>query len=354
MIHSHISEAIKEPDLIHLNGNLYFARFESMKVYSTLAAVEYLLESGVVKRGQTLLDSSSGIYAYALALACHKYGLNCHIVASKTVDPALKLQLEILGATVEPAASAPNLKMDQNNRVRRIQEILQQRDDVHWMQQYHDSIHYLGYREFACLLANKFSEEKLTLVGGVGSGCSTGATAGYLREMGRKVSLHGVQPFGSVTFNSQHVEDPDIIIAGIGSSIPFMNVRASSYDYIHWISFDYSRHGSIELLKKYAAFSGLSTGSCYTVAQWCANIFPDDGPCIFIGADLGYRYLEPVFSTYKGAEDVSNFQPRVIESTNDLSLDWCIMDWRRHGVYCDQDSGSGAIRRDRTADLAEV
>ena len=329
MIHSHISEAIKTPDLIHLQDNLYLSRFESMKVYSTLAAVRRLLEHGTVSEGHTLLDSSSGIYAYALALACNKYGLKCHIIASKTVDPMLKVQLEILGATVEPAASAPNLKMDQENRVRRIDELLNQRGDMHWMQQYHDDIHYFGYKEFAQLIADNFPHKSLTLVGGVGSGCSTGATAAYLRQMGKDVSLHGIQPFGSVTFNSEHVDDPDIIIAGIGSSIPFRNVRSELYDYIHWVSFDYSRHGAVELLRKHGIFAGLSTGSCYTVSRACASTMASDNPCIFLGADMGHRYVDPVFSQYRLARPVDALAPRMIESFSELSLDWCTMAWHR-------------------------
>ncbi len=329
MIHSHISDAIKTPHLIHLGDNLYVARFESMKVFSTLAAVKSLLERDLINKNDTLLDSSSGIYAYALALACNKYGLKCHIIASKTVDPVLKLQLELLGAIVEPAKSAPNLKMDQENRVKRIAEILKQRDDIHWMQQYHDDIHYLGYQEFAKTIADNFPEDKLTLVGGVGSGCSTGATAKFLRKMGKEVALHGVQPFGSITFDSTHVEDPDIIIAGIGSSIEFKNVRAEFYDYIHWISFDYSRHGAIELLKKHGVFAGLSAGSCYTVANWCAPMLDKQQPCIFIAADMGHRYFEPVFQTHELAKPVSKLFPTMINDVQQLQLDWCAMPWQR-------------------------
>ena len=63
----HITDAIKAPALIRLSERLVVARFETMKVYSALVAVERLLEAGVVDRRSTLVDSSSGIYAYALA-----------------------------------------------------------------------------------------------------------------------------------------------------------------------------------------------------------------------------------------------------------------------------------------------
>ncbi|MGQ4412535.1 pyridoxal-phosphate dependent enzyme, partial [[Kitasatospora] papulosa] len=86
MIHPHIADALKAPDLVRLTDTVVLIRFESMKIYSALAAVRHLLDRGTVRPGQTLIDSSSGIYAYALALACHRYGLRCHIVASTTVD----------------------------------------------------------------------------------------------------------------------------------------------------------------------------------------------------------------------------------------------------------------------------
>ncbi len=145
MLFDHITEAIKMPALIKLGDNLHAARFETMKIFSTLAAVETLLQSGTIKKGTTLIDSSSGIYAYALALACHRYGLKCHIVGSKTVDRTLMLQLTILGATVEQVQTAGTLKLDQNRRVERISELLAADPNLYWMRQYHDDIHYLGY-----------------------------------------------------------------------------------------------------------------------------------------------------------------------------------------------------------------
>ncbi|WP_251022008.1 pyridoxal-phosphate dependent enzyme [Streptomyces sp. ISL-10] len=103
----HIADAVKLPDLVRLEGNLVVARFETMKVYSALAAVEHLLRTGRVRPGDTLMDSSSGTYAASLALACHKHGMKCHIVCSTKVDPSVVVQLELLGAVVDQVAIPP-------------------------------------------------------------------------------------------------------------------------------------------------------------------------------------------------------------------------------------------------------
>lgn len=275
MIHPHIADALKVPDLVRLTDGLVLLRFESMKIYSALAAVRHLLERGTVRPGQTLIDSSSGIYAYALALACHRYGMRCRIVASTTVDATTLAQLEILGATVEQVRPSQNLRLDQELRVRRVREILAEDPGHHWMRQYHDDVHYLGYQEVADRIAAEFPATPLTVVGGVGSGASTGGIVEHLRVTDPSVRLVGVQPFGSVTFGSQDHHDPEAIIAGIGSSIVFDNVRHHLYDTVHWLDFTHAMSGAVALLREHAVFAGLSTGAGFLTALYEARRHPD-------------------------------------------------------------------------------
>lgn len=328
IVHAHISDAIKAPDLVWLGANLYVARFETMKVYSTLVAVERLLASGRIRPGATLMDSSSGIYAYALALACHKFGLRCRIVGSRTVDQTLMVQLRILGATVEQVEPQATLKLDQSLRVARIRELMAADPDLHWMQQYHDDIHYCGYEPVAELIAEGVRGAPLTLVGGVGSGCSTGGLACALRERTGDAELIGVQPFGSMTFGCEHIEDPGIIIAGIGSSIPFRNVRHALYDQVHWVSFDYGLSGAVALLREHALFAGLSSGCAYLVAQREARLHPGRN-VVFLAADTGHRYVEAVFARHREALALDALAPTPVERLDQLQLPWSAMRWNR-------------------------
>lgn len=231
------------------------------------------------------------------------------------------------------------LKLDQEQRVRRIKEILREAKRTHWMQQYHDDVHYLGYREFASLIEETVGTERLTVVGGVGSGASTGGTVSYLREKDPEVQLVGVQPFGSVTFGSQGIDDPEIIIAGIGSGIEFKNVRHDLYDRIHWISFDHARSASVALLRNHAVFSGLSTGCCYLSARWEALNTPTRN-YLLIAADTGHRYVDTVFARHAEAEDIDTLKPKHAGSLGDVALPWSVMDWRRRSY--DEVSEEGA------------
>jgi cysteine synthase len=327
----HPAEAMARPDLIRLDDGFVCLRFESMKVVSALAAVRHLLDTGVVRPGDTLLDSSSGIYAHALALACHRYGMRCHIIGSSTVDHALRTQLAVLGARLEQMEPSDDLKLDQNRRVARVRALLAEHPEYHWMRQYHDDVHYLGYRTVADRIRRELGTERLTLVGGIGSGASTGGLVRALRERAPDLRLVGVQPFGSVTFGSAHVRDPEIIIAGIGSSIPFANVDHGLYDTIHWLAFEAALAGSVDLLRSRAVFAGLSTGAAYLAARWERDRAPDR-TVVFVAADTGHRYVDSVFARHEEVARVADLAPREVAGPEELVLPWSRMRWNRRPV----------------------
>lgn len=330
-MHEHYADAIADPDPILVADDLVCLRFEVMKVRSALGAVRHLLAVGRVRVGDTLVDSSSGIYALALALACHRYGMRCHIVGSTTVDETLRVQLEILGATLERMPPSQDLKLDQNRRVERVGQLLLENPRYHWMRQYHDAIHYLGYREVAEHLGRELPAGPLTVVGGVGTGASTGALSRYLRGAGRDVRLVGIQPFGSVTFGAGHTSDPDMIIAGIGSSIEFRNVHHELYDRIHWVSFEYARAGAVALLRDSGIFAGLSAGASYLVA--CSERSHAPGRTVlFLAADTGHRYVEAAFAAYREAPELAELAPREVAGVAEARLPWSAADWANRSL----------------------
>ncbi|GAB3003363.1 cysteine synthase family protein [Saccharothrix stipae] len=327
-VHDHITDALKTPSLVRLSPNTVLIRFETLKVYAALGAVGHLLDTGTVHRGQTLVDSSSGIYALALAMACHRHGLRCHIVASTTVDDTIRAQLEVLGVTVDQMPPSDDLRLDQNRRVARVRELLARDPDLHWMRQYHDPVHHLGYAELADLLRRALPGEPLAVVGSVGTGASTGGLTRSLREHDPLVRLVGVQPFGSVTFGSERFTDPDAIIAGIGSAIPFANVHHELYDRVHWLDFQHAMAATVGLLRDHAVFAGLSTGAAHLAARWEAERDPDRTHVV-IGADTGHRYAARVFTRHREALDPALLKPVEIASLDDLTPPWAAMDWAR-------------------------
>ncbi|WP_131739037.1 pyridoxal-phosphate dependent enzyme [Actinomadura roseirufa] len=327
-VHGHITDGIRAPSLIRLSDNAVLIRFETLKIYAALGAVRALLADGTVRPGDTLVDSSSGIYGLALAMVCHRYGLRCHIVASTTVTSPIRVQLEILGATVDQMPAESDLRLDQDRRVHRIHQLLRANTDMYWMRQYHDPVHYLGYAELADLVRAALPDARLAVVAAVGTGSSSAGLIQPLRLHDPSTPLIGVQPFGSVSFGSERFHDPEAIIAGIGSAIPFGNVRPELYDHMHWLTFQHAMAGTIGLMRTHAVFAGLSTGAAYLVASQEARRHPER-TLLVIGADTGHRYVEKVFARHREALDPDTLKPTEISSLDDLTPPWSAMDWGR-------------------------
>ncbi|MFK0231159.1 hypothetical protein ACIQUL_35945 [Streptomyces sp. NPDC090303] len=69
------------------------------------------------------------------------------------------------------------------------------------------------------------------------------------------VPSYGGVTFGSDTFGSEHVCDPEIVITGVGRSVPFGNVCYELYDVVRRIAFDAALSGGVELLRRYAVLA---------------------------------------------------------------------------------------------------
>ncbi|AKU18517.1 cysteine synthase [Luteipulveratus mongoliensis] len=329
-VFSHAGQAIGRPDLIALDATTYAIRFESMKVLSARGALLRLLSEGRVAVGDTVIDSSSGIYAQALALACHELGIRCRIIGSTTIDPVQRAQLELLGVELEQMPPTDSLRQDQDRRVARIQEILTAEPRVHWMRQYHDPIHDDGYAPVGEAVGGALAARghaAVTVVAAVGSGVSSFALSqGISRSLPTR--LVGVQPFGSVTFGSEHVDDPDMLIAGIGSSIPFGNVRHTAYDVVHWISHEVACSGTVDLLRRHALFAGLSSGAVHAAAGAEAGREGDEERArLLVVPDTGHRYASTVHARHGDVRPLTDYAPRQVAEPDELVLPWCRMEW---------------------------
>ncbi len=328
MLFDHIADYFSRPAVIRVSDSLTVVRFESMKIASVIGAIEQLEHIGRISPGDTLVDSSSGIYAYALALVSHWKGYHCHIVGSVTVNAVLKAQFAALGATFEQAPNQDSLALDQADRVKRVKEYLKIHPEAHWMRQYHDDVHYLGYSTIADEIADANPSSKINLIAGVGSGASSAGLAHRWAETSVAHSVTGVQPYGSVSFGSEDVDDPQIIIAGIGSAIHFENIDYRIYDDIHWVGFEYAKAGARALLRETGIFAGLSSGTNYLVAKYLTRVNPGAHYTI-LAADTGDRYFEQV---YEGDFDLDNrideLVPVPVTDRKDLCPPWNCLHWQ--------------------------
>jgi len=320
----HVIDHLEIPTLMELEPNLYVVRFESMKLESADHAVESLLESGEIGQETTVVDSSSGVYAVALAMAAHKHGIRAHIVGSAVMDDATAVQVESFGATVERVPPQGSLHRDQSERIRRIQVYLAAHENSYWMRQYHDPIHLAGYRRTASRFTFRSVPREIDLVGSVGSGSSTKGMWQGLSEIA-PTRVHGIQSFGSVTFGSEQVQDPDMVIAGIGSAIHFDNVDHEIYESIDWIGYDLAIGATLAMYRDWTLFSGLSTGCSFAVARKVlTGERSETRPTVMISADTGHRYASALRNVDRSAllRSYEAAEPVMVKSPQGLRLPW--------------------------------
>ena len=186
----------------------------------------------------------------------------------------------------------------------------------------------MGYAEFADLIIKELGKNNLKIISAVGTGSSSGGLGTYLKNKNVDFSLYGIQPFGSISFGGEKIIDPGFVIAGIGSGIVCQNIKHNYYDKIHWVCDEYSRSGCVELMKRHGVFAGLSSGACYLVANR-ESIENDNNPILFIAPDTGHRYVESVYKNHMDYKNIDELKPKIIHTTDELSLPWSEMNWQR-------------------------
>ncbi len=134
----------------------------------------------------------------------------------------------------------------------------------------------------------------------------------------------GIQPFGSISFGSKNVQDPEMLVAGIGSSIPFGNISYALYSEMHWLDYNVAKRGTLSLLREYGLFAGFSAGASFTVADYLSIRNPDQF-FLAIAADTGNRYVPHLFSDWETLLANKAAAPTYINDIEALARPWSAM-----------------------------
>lgn len=125
------------PKLDKLHNNFYGASFELMKLLPARFILEQAMKKGQLKKGDKIVETSSGTFALALAMISNVEGFELTIVSDPAIDCKLKMRLERLGTKVIIVDSE---NVDKNGgyqklRLEKLYEILSS-GTYFWPQQY--------------------------------------------------------------------------------------------------------------------------------------------------------------------------------------------------------------------------
>lgn len=268
----------------------------SAKDRPALRMIDQAWRAGLISKGSTVIESSSGNMALSLAAICTAKQLRfiC-VVDPKTTQQHLRI-IEAYGAEIV-CVKEPDPQTGEylQARLARVQQLLESIPGSYWPNQYGNPDNHLAHsnttmHEIACQLGS------VDYVFGGTSTCGTMlGCANYVREHRLPTRIMAVDALGSSLFGTP--QGPRRF-PGLGAGIrpPFSDTRFM--DGICIVSDEQMVSGCRRLVREEAIMAGPSSGGVIAAIQqaYDAGELPAGSRCVAILHDRGERYLDSVFN----------------------------------------------------------
>jgi 2,3-diaminopropionate biosynthesis protein SbnA len=268
----------------------------SSKDRSALWILEQAISRGDITHDTTVIESSSGNFALALAFYCRTLNIPFIPVIDPNCNQATETQLRLLCHRVEKVTHRDTTGSYLKTRLTRIQELLTQLPSPYWPNQYaNPDARDAHYRFTAAELLTQTGPLDYLFVG-VGTGGTIAGLSHRIKETHPHCHIIAVDAEGSIIFGGPPKKRR---IPGIGSSIiPPLSTQAL-IDHIHIIPETQTTQACHTLATTHGLYAGGSTGSTYAAIQ---NHFTQHPPgthrprVAFIAADRGHPYAQTIYN----------------------------------------------------------
>jgi len=310
-------------DIIHLIGNTplvrinnitrehkvkaqVFAKMESLNPgYSVkdrigVSMIDWAEREGVLKKGGTIIEATSGNTGIGLALVAAVRGYRTIFVLTEKASTEKVRYLKGLGSDIVvcPAAAKPGTP---DHYVATAKRIAEETPNSFYPDQYNHPENPAAHYRTTGPEIWEDTEGKIThFVASIGTGGTISGTSRYLKEMNPNIKIIGADPYGSIfkTYKeSGHVpEGTPYLVEGIGQNLPVGNADVNIIDEIINITDRESFNFARELSKREGLFVGGSTGTIFAAALKVAKELDETGFVVFIVCDTGEHYLSKFYS----------------------------------------------------------
>lgn len=266
----------------------------SMKDRPARYIIERGLRDGTIAPGATIVESSSGNFGIALAMAARIYELQFVCVVDPKISPLNLRILGQLGARVEMVERPDPYGGYLHTRLERVRELLDEIPGAYWIDQYANPLnarcHYDG---IGTEIVEAVGEDRVDVfVAAVSTTATLLGAARRLRDEWPDVRIVAVDAAGSVIFGGP-AKTRDL--PGIGSSRrPELLVEEEVDDVVYVDDYDSAR-GCRELLLGEGILAGGSSGAVIAAVQRLAPELPRDARVVAILPDRGERYMDRVY-----------------------------------------------------------
>lgn len=274
----------------------------SIKDRMALKMVEDAEKGGLLKKGGTIIECTSGNTGMGLALAASVKGYRCIFT---TTDKQSKEKIDILKALGAEVIVCPtNVSPDDSRSYYSVaKKINQEIENSFWFNQYDNLSNRQAHYESTGPEIWRQTDGKVThLIAGVGTGGTISGTGKYLKDRNPNIQVLGIDTFGSV-FKKYHetgVFDQEeiypYVTEGIGEDIIPKNVDFSVIDFFEKVS---DRAGALmarRLAKEEGLLLGYSAGSAIAGISQLKDRFKEDDIVVIVIHDHGSRYIGKVYN----------------------------------------------------------
>ena len=314
--YENILELIGNTPLIKLNNVVkdyqgeFYAKFEafnpghSNKDRIALHIIEEAEKSGLLKPGDTIIETTSGNTGFSLAMVSIIKGYKCILAVSSKSSPDKIDMLKTMGAEVYvcPAhVSAEDPKSYYEVAKRLHKEI----EDSIYINQYFNELNIEAhYNSTGAEIWNQ-TEGKIThLVACSGTGGTISGTAKFLKEQNKNIEIIGIDAYGSVLKKYHETREFDkneiypYRIEGLGKNLIPSATDFDKIDRFVKVTDEGSAHSAREITSKEGLFVGYTSGAVLEGLKQLNDegVFNNESIVVAIFPDHGSKYMSKVYN----------------------------------------------------------
>ncbi|MDC0570667.1 cysteine synthase family protein [Flavobacteriaceae bacterium] len=333
-IYNNVLELVGNTPLVKLNlitknfPGTYIAKLEafnpgqSSKDRIALHIIEQAERKGILKPGDTIIETTSGNTGFSIAMVSIIKGYDCILAVSSKSSPDKVDMLKSMGAKVYVCPA--NVKADDPRSYYEVAKRLHEEiEGSVYINQYFNALNTEAHFKTTGPEIWKQTNGKIThLVACSGTGGTISGTAQYLKSQNPDIKIIGVDAYGSVLKKYHETREFDTNeiypyrIEGLGKNLIPTATDFDAIDDFIKVTDEDSAHTARELAHTEGIFGGYTSGAVVQAVKQLQkqSVFDESDVVVMIFPDHGSRYMSKVFND-KWMED-QGFMDETLKPSN--------------------------------------
>ncbi|MEH6407435.1 MAG: cysteine synthase family protein [Leeuwenhoekiella sp.] len=315
-VYNNVLQLIGNTPLIKLNKitsdlpGSFYAKVESFnpghssKDRIALYIIEDAERRGILKPGDTIIETTSGNTGFSIAMVSIIKGYDCVLAVSSKSSKDKIDSLRAMGAKVYVCPAHVSAD-DPRSYYMVAKRLHQEMKGSVYINQYFNQLNSDAHYESTGPEIWKQTEGTLThLVACSGTGGTISGTAKYLKEQNPDIRIIGIDAYGSVLKKYHETRELDTNeiypyrIEGLGKNLIPSATDFDVIDYFEKVSDEDSAHSARQIAKTEGLFVGYTSGAAVQGVKQLAEKgeFDKNSRVVIIFPDHGSKYMSKVYS----------------------------------------------------------